>query len=164
MKTKLTLFVAVIAVALFGMGCGSVPKPDATNAVKWNGHWYAVFTDEVSWGEAKMKCEEKGGQLVIIGSEEENEFLFNLASDSNPNARYAWIGVSDRVKKGELKWVDGSLVKDGFSKWTRDDIVQYTQRWDYGTLILRGEHPSQTDKKWDLGDGTQEWIYICEWE
>ena len=74
MKTKITLFVAVFAVALFGVGCASTPKgPPVPHAVKWNGHWYAYFPDHISWKEAKHHCEGLGGYLVIINDKEEND-------------------------------------------------------------------------------------------
>ena len=78
MKTKLTLFVAVLAVALFLGGCASVPKPDVPHAVKWNGHWYAFFPDSVSWDDAVKISKERGGHLVFIESKEENQFLAEL--------------------------------------------------------------------------------------
>jgi hypothetical protein len=131
MKTKLTLFVAVLAAALFGMGCASVPKPDVANAVKWNGHWYAYFSSRATWDTAKKECEKLGGHLVIINSEEENTFLHNLARKSDPESIYTWFGATDRDgKAGEVKWVDGSLVKDGFSNWG-DDPVKLGGHWDH---------------------------------
>ena len=66
MKTKLTLFVTVLAAALFGVGCASVPKgPPVPHAVKWNGHWYNHVTNFVSWTESENECESMGGYLVI---------------------------------------------------------------------------------------------------
>ena len=83
MKTKLTLFVAILAVALLGTGCASVPKPDVANAVKWNGHWYAVLPP-ADWDTAKQKCEDLGGHLAYVESEAENDFLINLLKQKHP--------------------------------------------------------------------------------
>ena len=64
MTTKLTLFVAVLAVALFGMGCASTPKgPPIPRAVEFNGHWYAYILEPVTWDAARKRCIELGGIL-----------------------------------------------------------------------------------------------------
>ena len=166
MKTKLTLFVAVLAAVLFGAGCASVPKPDVANAVKWKGHWYVYFSSRSTWDTAKKECEKLGGHLVIINSEEENIFVHTLARKHDTESVYTWFGASDRDgKAGEAKWVDGSLVSDGFSNWG-DDPVKLGGDWDHGTMILR--HGPNTEKmavqSWDFGGRGQKWTYVCEWE
>ena len=104
MKTKLTLFVSVLTVALLGVGCAST-KPPANGAVKWNGHWYKHVTNFVSWTEAEKECESMGGYLVIIDSEEENDFVVNLASKVLANF-WLWIGLSDHLSEGTQKETD----------------------------------------------------------
>jgi hypothetical protein len=115
MKTKLTLFVTVLAAALFGVGCASTPKgPPLPHAVYWNGGWYAYLPDDVNWHAAKKKCEELGGQLACIETEKENQFMAGLLIYRAKDTQAAWIGASDEEKASELKWVNGELIGNGF--------------------------------------------------
>ena len=135
MKTKLTLFVAVLAAALFGMGCASTPKgPPIPRAVEFNGHWYAYLFDPISWDEANKRCKKLGGHLVIIDSAEENEFVWKLADHNRKGAEHAWLGASDsRYQSGSadrvFKWVppSGKRLSETYSNW-RPDALAHTQR------------------------------------
>ncbi|XP_036830595.1 C-type lectin domain family 4 member E-like, partial [Oncorhynchus mykiss] len=63
--------------------------------------WYFLFTKAKTWEESRQECVERGADLVIINSEKEQEFLFNLNSSF-------WIGLTDSVTEGTWKWVDGN--------------------------------------------------------
>jgi hypothetical protein len=105
MRTKLTLFVAVLTVALFGMGCASTSKPSADwlqpyQPVKWNGHWYAVLPRVANYEGGKAACEQLGGHLAEAETTAEKEFLENLSK----NVRLKLI----RLRYVETVWVSGS--------------------------------------------------------
>ena len=153
MKTKLTLYVAVIAVALFGMGCASVPKPDVANAIKWNGHYYALLAEKLSWEDAKAACEKLGGHLVIIESEAENDFLWDLISKeeavSDTVAKhkhnvFLHIGCL-RINESEgWKWLNGESVV--YSKWSAETPLD---RNTYGGMTLSSVNGYPTVKPGD---------------
>ena len=169
MKTKLTLFVTVLAAALFGVGCASVPKPDVANAVKWKGHWYAVFTDRLSWEDAKAECEKLGGHLVIIESEAENDFLWGLISKekavSDAVAKrkhnvFLHIGCFQTSESKGWKWLNGESVV--YSNWS---TATHLDRNTYGGITLSPVEGESAVKPSDwvnnYGGG---FFYICEWE
>ncbi|KAK6324666.1 hypothetical protein J4Q44_G00040080, partial [Coregonus suidteri] len=64
---------------------------------------YFLSTEEKTWEESRQYCVNRGADLVIINSREEQEFLFNL------NKR-VWIGLTDRQREGTWKWVDGTTL------------------------------------------------------
>ncbi|MHC4251825.1 MAG: protein kinase domain-containing protein, partial [Planctomycetota bacterium] len=45
------------------------------DAVEFGGHRYKLFTEKMSWHDAKAFCERAGGHLVTITSKEENDFV-----------------------------------------------------------------------------------------
>ncbi|XP_045568754.1 C-type lectin domain family 4 member K-like isoform X1 [Salmo salar] len=66
---------------------------------KFESSWYFLSTESKTWKESREDCLKRGADLVIINSDKEQEFLFNLK-------RRVWIGLTDSVNEGTWKWVD----------------------------------------------------------
>ena len=75
---------------------------------------YELFVEDVSWTEARDRCIEKGGHLVVISDSEELQKVIDLANANNVNM--LWIGCHRE---------DGALV------WETDDPVS-VYPWDSG--------------------------------
>ena len=67
---------------------------------------YQLFIEDVSWTEARDRCVEKGGHLVVISDDEELQKVIDLAKSYGVNM--LWVGCHR---------VDGTLV------WEMDDQV-----------------------------------------
>jgi hypothetical protein len=132
---------------------GPAPRPP-DDAVRFEGHRYKVFEEDLSWHEAKVACEARGGLLACIESAAEQAFIAELC-----DGRYLYLGATDEGEEGTWVWVNGSPWD--FTAWLRGQPNNY-----FGT-----EHYLATydEGKWvDVAaEGKGFWMptgYICEWE
>ncbi|KAI9546996.1 hypothetical protein NQZ68_021665 [Dissostichus eleginoides] len=63
---------------------------------------YLLSTEKASWEQSRDNCRARGADLVIVDSDEEQEFISSMIKEET------WIGLSDREEEGTWKWVDGS--------------------------------------------------------
>lgn len=134
--------------------------------MEFAGNTYQYFNDELSWEEAKAACENMGGHLATITSEEEQRFIKSLIDNCTKD--YYWLGGTDRETEGVWKWVTGEEFS--FKNWSANnpDNFHYPEFGyeDYLGIVLYS----------DFGAGKGEWNdysvindycthgYICEWE
>ena len=101
-------------------------------------HTYEVIAGDLSGEDAKNACEERGGYLATITSEEEYEKISEMADRSG--LTYLWLGAklqSDTEEWKQAGWITGE-------DWTFDN-------WYPG-------EPSRQDT-----DGTKE-LFLCMWK
>nr|XP_044995349.1 C-type lectin domain family 17, member A [Jaculus jaculus] len=63
-----------------------------------------------SWDEARIFCQESYSHLVIIDSFEEHNFVAN----AHGSPRVYWLGLSDKQREGDWRWLDGAPVTLSF--------------------------------------------------
>lgn len=93
----------------------NMSKPVETSYFK--GHKYELYNESMTWESAKLFCEKKGGHLVTISDEKENEFVNgmrcrNLSTDYQQSI---WIGGSDAANEGTWSWITGEPFT--YSNW-----------------------------------------------
>ncbi|XP_047456129.1 CD209 antigen-like protein D isoform X3 [Mugil cephalus] len=63
---------------------------------------YFLHEESGSWDKGRQDCRDRGADLVVIDSPEEQKFLVDFTK------RPTWIGLNDRDNEGIWKWVDGT--------------------------------------------------------
>ncbi|XP_066518027.1 CD209 antigen-like protein C [Hoplias malabaricus] len=107
---------------------------------------YYLFNNKKSWSEARQECRNKGADLLIISSKEEQEFF-------KKQDVHAWLGLTDAEEEGEWKWVNGSLMTTTFWKGGEpnnanqgEDCAVFTPSTD--PLNTWNDMPCTESEKW----------------
>uniref|UniRef100_A0AAZ1XFF6 C-type lectin domain-containing protein n=2 Tax=Oreochromis aureus TaxID=47969 RepID=A0AAZ1XFF6_OREAU len=80
------------------------------NWVVFSNSLYQVSSEKKSWQESRQDCLQKGAHLMIINSQEEQNFV-------NQFKKNLWIGLTDSQTEGTWKWVDGTRTSTSY--WNR---------------------------------------------
>jgi len=113
--------------------------------LEYNGHYYGLSQNKLTWEAAKQSCESVGGQLVSINDEDEQALVSRLLGFAPSGNR--WIGA---------------YKADGLWQWVDGEVLGYTN-WDPGEPNGNADtaHIYYSNHRWDDAGGTM--YYICEW-
>ncbi|XP_072526430.1 uncharacterized protein [Salminus brasiliensis] len=115
---------------------------------------YSITTEKTGWSGTRNECQRRGGDLVIINSREEQEFLNKEFGSSE-----AWIGLSDSEKEGEWKWVNGSALTTKF--WWGKEPNDYGGNEDCAVTGYNGATPGAVET-WADFPCLHSTVGICE--
>jgi len=130
-----------------------------------NGHRYKVFDLNMTWYEAKAYCENLGGHLATITSQEEQDLINTLIKNGSSN--FYWLGATDEIIEGDWRWITGE--KWGYTNWdsSQPDNHSGIDGVEENYLTLR------SNGRWNdlqaIGDSRDSASlafagFICEWE
>ena len=101
---------------------------------------YEIFLEDVTWEQAKAKCEEKGGHLATVKSADQLAEIIDLAQQKG--ATYVWLGAY-RAENSHWYYVTGEALD--YTVWdkgepsaidmdgTREDYLLLWYRKNQGT-------------------------------
>ncbi|CAJ0952963.1 unnamed protein product, partial [Mesorhabditis belari] len=111
--------------------------------------WYKVIDQEITFDEAEAYCASRKSHLVTIHSQEENDFVQELAETVHSTSGF-WIGLKRNPNQGKaLEWTDGSSVD--FTNWYPGEPASRT----HSTLLSH-------DGKWQVIVPTHQRYFICK--
>ena len=158
-KPEEAIAVKTLATGFRDQAIASVDKkfapanPAQAGAVAWNGHKYKYFPEALSWHEAKKKCEEMGGHLVIIDNQQEQEFVSRSLTAMPLVPKQVWLGVFFDAGRKQWMTVAGSPMP--YARWGRNEP---SGDGSHALLCLF------RDGEWNDYTGNITEPVICEWD
>ena len=122
----------------------------------FNGHTYEYYNQKMDWNQAYKFCEKKGGHLVTITSQEENDFIANFVKNQSENV---WTG-GKTIDFKTWFWVTGE--KFNYQNWSTNQPDYYNNEEDSMEIyVING-----TLGKWNDIPQTNitQCGFICEYE
>lgn len=114
--------------------------PFSDNSPTWHTYggasYYVDDTPAIRWKDARKVCQTHGGDLAIIKSAAENDFVWELISKQKTVTIWgAWIGLS-RGDDSNFYWVDGTpLLESQFAIWRPGQPDNFLNKEDCGHMI-----------------------------
>ncbi|KAM9434589.1 C-type lectin domain family 6 member A-like isoform 4-T4 [Clarias gariepinus] len=84
---------------------------------------YYVSTEKLSWTQSRDYCVEKGGHLVIITSQAEQDFVSSQIKETH------WIGLNDLETEGEWMWVNNQPLNETSVTFWYDEGPHEPDNW-----------------------------------
>ena len=130
------------------------------DAKKFEGHYYKIFLEPITWAAAEQRCRAMGGHLAILNTPSKARFIVQLARQMdlprNPMDGI-WIGATDREREGRWLWVDGSDVT--FTDWLPNQPNNKNDSEHYAMIFLK-------QGKWcdqPVASTQHTTYFVCEW-
>lgn len=107
-KVMIYILLVITIISTLTIGVNASDRP--LGSKEFNGHYYRYYATQMSWEEARIFCEQRGGHLVTITSGAENEFVSSLFSCES-----IWLGGNDVSIEGQFIWYTNE--KFSYSNW-----------------------------------------------
>ena len=155
MKKRMLGFIFICMMLITLSACNNVYQAPPMDPAKENKVRYELIEEKMSWSDAKEYCENEGGHLVTIESEEEKEEIRRmLGTDTD-----VWIGAQ-LDEDYNANWItNGTELNDSFFEYSSGESSEAASY-----IKMRG---TDTDDKliiWNDFDYNVADGFICEWE
>lgn len=117
---------------------------EPVKVVKYDGHIYEIYDNQLRWVEAAMFCAVMGGHLVIINDQQENNIVRNMISDRQG---YCWLGLRSVDSAYDWQWMDDTPLR--YTNWFDDDYGARDTGEDYAMMYpmtYGGKNAGEWDK------------------
>ena len=113
-----------------------------------------------TWNDSRIFCQTLGADLVVIKTENENQFVYNLLKNT-AGARDGWIGLY-RKANNKFYWLDGRPVEGNYQMWNNGGPSNGNAK-DFGRIIGGNYDPWEKGKWNDTPRSATSPSAICQW-
>ncbi|XP_035240899.1 CD209 antigen-like protein C isoform X2 [Anguilla anguilla] len=136
---------------------GRVCKPCPQGWEQFYSKCYYFSSEVKKWYEGHSHCHQQGADLVIIESEQEQEFI----AKSTREHPY-WIGLSDSETEGTWLWADKTSLQKGYWKSGEPDDHYRTENKTQGKIKADCVVTVPDENTWEDTRCFSEYRFICE--
>ncbi|XP_028973037.2 uncharacterized protein LOC105006821 isoform X2 [Esox lucius] len=86
----------------------------------YNGSCYHFSEDKLTWEQSQYACIRDGGHLVIIESQQEQDFIRMKVGNTEVTNSY-WIGMTDIKVEGVWVWMDNTPLNNSIKYWDQNN-------------------------------------------
>uniref|UniRef100_UPI0037E779BD CD209 antigen-like protein E n=1 Tax=Semicossyphus pulcher TaxID=241346 RepID=UPI0037E779BD len=115
--------------------------------------FYYISSTKKSWQESREDCQQRGADLLIINSKEEQVCIHDFSRKFH---KLMWIGLTQRQSRGIWKWVDGTLLTKSY--WGPGEPNSYQGKTEDCAEIKLHDNENSWN---DIPCGDQN-FWICE--
>lgn len=124
---------------------------------------YAVVQAVMTWDEARVYCESRGGHLATITSQQQMDTITALLEENN--LKTVWLGANNYTSSGGYQWVSGEPFE--FAPWGVGEPNNQNGQEHYLMMYY------QEDQGWIWNDSVsngaavfdaQHCGFVCQWE
>lgn len=144
----------ITQLSCYSDGLGSVKNCCPLNWKYFQSSCYFFSTDTMSWISSSKSCSNVGAHLVVINTQEEQEFL----AHAKPRKKEFFIGLTDQVIEGQWKWVDGTPFMESLSFWDEGEPNNIVTLEDCATI----RDSANPKKNWNDVPCFFNMLRICE--
>ena len=135
-------------------------KEALDNIASYGGKYYKIFNSEqtktvFSWEDAQMFCEQNFGQLAVLDSKQENDFIVDWLEKLSMKDVY--FGLTDKDSEGV--WVSGKGKKATYFNWAPGEPNNEFGREHYVLFYHRSPKG-----KWNDGVPGENFLFLCQWD
>lgn len=94
---------------------------------------FEIVAGSFTWSGARTDAESRGGRLAVLNTEEKNNKVPTQTQSS------LWIGATDTGVEGTWRWIDGTLLSDGYTNWSVNEPNDAGGVEDYATRRSNGQ-------------------------
>lgn len=125
---------------------------------------YEIYTQHATWPVAVRRCQEYGGQLASVRSQEQQDLITALPNMSLQVNSHLWLGASDAGHEGRWTWVNGDDIT--YENWYSNSAIHGHRGENCLSLVqLRPtgvNNGSQSTFVWDDMTCLHSFNYVCE--
>jgi hypothetical protein len=144
---------SVVPAVLMGIGALLLAAvPAGAQWIAYNGHWYTMTTDRMTWLEAHAQATAAGGYLVAINDASEQTFIESTYLIGFADATAFWMGATDRDVEGTWVWTNGEAMS--YTNWhgATGEPNDFGPGEDYGCMNWHRDEADSANVKGSWND------------